>query len=48
LGNVKDTPLAAIWRSPGCREFRRALVDGAFPQGCDVCGYKVWGCPTPI
>ena len=48
FGNVKDTPLSTIWSSPGCREFRRALVDGAFPQGCDVCGFKVWGCPTPV
>ena len=47
-GNVTQAPLLEIWNSPRCRELRRKVMSGDFPEGCATCGFKVWGCPTPV
>ena len=48
LGNVTHTPLLEIWNSARCIELRRKVMAGDFPEGCATCGFRVWGCPTPV
>lgn len=44
FGDLEESPFAAIWRSRGHAEFRRAHRDGPLPLPCRTCA-KAWSDP---